>query len=506
MTTTWCRTLGAALVVTGLSVTGLRAQEQAAPRPTVPQRPAQASPPPLPPLPITQIDTRLATPARGQEDQAQPARPPAPQPLSPVPATQLDERLPASRAGQNFSLSFSEAQPIREVLLLMLKDTGLSVAIDPDATGTFTGELADVTLKQALDITLPPLALDYTLENKVLHVFRRPTETRFFTVNYVATRRSGERTTSAPTGLAGASRPQASGAAGGLPGPAAGASVTSSDVTDFYDELSSTVRALLSAEGRFTIDRKAGLVQVTDYADRLERVSHYLELAELRATRQVQIEATFLEVDLNEAASAGINWSTVFTAAGAAVKLVQQSAPADPGQAFTLGVRVVDLDGLLKAFATQGNVTVLARPRVAAMNNEPAIIRASTQHVVPGAASPGRGAAGGERQMESTPQTITDGVVLTVTPQISADGVIHMSVAPTVARQSGDGAPPRGAPAVMVRGADTLVRVHEGETILLGGLMQAPSQGDKTTGDKARGRRPAARRTELVILLTPTII
>jgi len=54
-------------------------------------------------------------------------------------------------------------------------------------------------------------------------------------------------------------------------------------------------------------------------------------------------------------------------------------------------------------------------------------------------------------------------------------------------------------PIVSVREADTLVRVQEGETVMIAGLMQ-----DRTTVDKTK--RPKKRKTDLIILLTPTIM
>ncbi len=467
---------GAVLVTVALGVAGLRGQGQGRPGSPATQRPVSSSPTPLQPLPVSQVDTRQ---------------------LPPLHVTQLDDRLPAP-TGQAFSVSFAEPQPIRDVLLLMLKDTGLSVVIDPDVAGTFTGELANVTLKQALDITLSPLGVAYTLERNVLHVFKRPAETRFFSVNHVATVRHGQRTTSVPTG--------ASGGEGS-------ASVTSFDASDFYQELGTTIAALLSPDGRFTIDRKAGLVQVTDLPERLDRVANYLELAELRATRQVQIDVVLLEVELPPS-SAGIDWRAVLAAAGSpTTRGDERSAP--PGAAFTFGA-VPDIDVLLGAFRTQGTVTVLARPRVAAMNNEPAIVRATTER--PTGAAQGGQARNRERDGGPTsPGAPTaEALVLSVTPQVSADGIIQMSVAPVLARESADGSRPAGDD-VVVHGTDTVVRVRKGETVLLGGLMRM-STSTGTTGPGGLAQVPLvgrvakpepqerARKSELVILLTPTII
>ena len=59
------------------------------------------------------------------------------------------------------------------------------------------------------------------------------------------------------------------------------------------------------------LDRTAALLQVTDRPSRLARVEQYLEAVMLRVTRQVQIEAKVIEVELHDEFSAGINWRAV---------------------------------------------------------------------------------------------------------------------------------------------------------------------------------------------------
>jgi type II secretory pathway component GspD/PulD (secretin) len=89
-------------------------------------------------------------------------------------------------------------------------------------------------------------------------------------------------------------------------------------------------------------------------------------------------------------------------------------------------------------------------------------------------------------------QTLTEGVVLSVTPQISADGIIHMSINPSFTGRTGvaTSRPGENVPIISVREADTLVRVRQGETIVVAGLMSERS----------------SRTIELVMLLTPTIM
>ena len=494
MKTTWRGSLGAALAITALGVSVLPARAQTTQQAPPSQRPPQ-TPPPLPPLPVTH----------------------------------LEERLKSRAPDQVFSLTFSEPVSIREVLLLAVQDTGYSVVLDPDVEGTFTGELKNVTLKQALDAALRPLNLEYSIGDNILRVFKPKMETRVFNLNYVATRRSGSHGLSASTGAAGSAPGGVSGAAaiagggawqgGALGGGLGGsqASVTGSDSTDFFSEVEKGIQTLVSPDARYNVDRKAGLVQVSDYPDRLDKIGLYLDLVQLRVNRQVQIQAKVLEIDLNHEASAGINWSTVLRSAGSSVSLTQPS-PRSAAGAFTLAVDIRDFSGLLKALETQGSVNVLSSPRVAAMNNEPMLMRVGTQDVFFVTTSQVDAATGRILQTTVSPQSINEGVVLNVTPQVSGDGIITMSISPSVTERTGQATSRLGdtVPIIAARETDTLVRVREGETVVIGGLMQervtrnrskVPVLGDiPLLGGLFRRDSTSKRKSELVILLTPTIM
>ena len=83
-----------------------------------------------------------------------------------------------------------------------------------------------------------------------------------------------------------------------------------------------------------------------------------------------------------------------------------------------------------KAIAEQGTVTMIAAPHVVAMNNEPAVMRAGTEAVYFTTASQHRPRTDA-RQRTTTPVAILEGLTLTVTAQIAADGIVQLSVAPT---------------------------------------------------------------------------
>jgi len=457
--------------------------------------------------------------------------------LPPLAVSQIDEGRRSDAMAQTLSLSFSEPVPIRDLLLLLVRDTDLSVVVDPEAQGTFTGELKNVTLRQALDIILEPHGLSAVISDRIVRVRREQTETRIFNINYVATRRSGTRGTGLGGGMAGTPGMGAYGGAGGAYAAGAGgagygagyyggaggiggsqASVSGTDSGDVFEELQAGVQTLLSDAGKMNLDRKAGLLQVTDLPSRLDKIAIYVEAYENRALRQVRIVAKILEVELSEGYSAGIDWSLVLSKANKSATLTQQLAPTSGSGAFTLGLNIKDFAGLLDAFGSQGRVNVMASPWVTAMNNEPAVMRVGTQDVFFVTTSQVDAGTGQILQTVVTPQTITEGVVLSVTPQIAADGIINLSIMPSITERTGTATSRLGdqVPIVSVRETDTLVRVHQGETIVIAGLMQ-----DRTTVEKSKvpllGDVPVVgglfrrdertkRKTDLVILLTPTVM
>jgi MSHA biogenesis protein MshL len=398
---------------------------------------------------------------------AKPAVLPSGQP-PPLPLTQLDDRvLAADLDNRAFTLTFAQPVAIGDLLLLLVRGTSLSLVPDPGISGSFIGELKNVTVRQALGLVLPPLDLNFAAEGGVIRVFRREPETRLFDVNYIATLR----TASSRVGADAAGRADSF------------AQVESATGSDLFAELGKGVQTLLSSRGVFNLDRKAGLLQATDFPERLDRVAVYLDAVQTRANRQVQIEALVVEVELTDAAAQGLDWTALRQSAGAAATGTR------PTRALS-GLRVTDVAKFLAALAEQGKVETLASPRLRALNNEPAIVRCAEARTNAADSQSGLGA-----------------VTLSVTPQIGADGVVMLSLSPFVTLGSGHAA----AAAPAIREADTLARVADGETIVMAGfgrdreLRERKSVG-RVGGWLGRATVVTKRRVELVVLLTPTIL
>jgi type II secretory pathway component GspD/PulD (secretin) len=363
-----------------------------------------------------------------------------------LPLTQLDERgRAADLDNRTFTLTFAQPVPVKDLLLLLVRGTTLSVVPDPAVTGSFIGELKNVTVRQALGLILRPFGLDFAVDGPVVRVFRREPETRIFDVNYIATQRAAES------------------AVGGDGGDRTRAEVSSSTKTDLFGELATGVRTLLSERATFNVDRKAGLLQVTDFPERLDRVALYLEAVQDRVHRQVQVDARVVEVELSDEKAPGIDWTALATQMTGTLTAAERASP----RRSLTGLRVTDVTKFMNLVAAQGKTTVVANPQLLALNNEPAIVRA-------------------------------DAFTVMVTPQIGADGVVMLSVSPIVT-----------APAVAE--SDMLARVADGETLVVAGFIRDRETRERknvgiTGGWFGRATVVTRRRVELLILLTPTIL
>jgi type II secretory pathway component GspD/PulD (secretin) len=378
--------------------------------------------------------------------------------LLPLPLTQLDERTLAPDIDhRTFTLTFPQPAPIREVLVALVKDTNLSIVPDPDVNGSFIGELKNVTVRQALDLVLPPFGLDYWMNGSFIRVFARAPETRVFTIDYIASERLG----SASAGTA--------------------ARVTTTSAGDVYDDISRGVQALMSDRASFNVDRKAGLLQVTDFPDRLERIGAYLDAVHDRVHRQVDIDVRIVEVEFSDPSAETIDWSALSAQPNAATLSGTAGAPA--------GLRVTNPSEFLAKLAEQGTVASLAAPRIRVLNNEPAVIRAESA------------AATDRDRRDANAHAISLGV----TPHVSSDNFITLSLTPLVTLQPFD-----ATAGTATREADTLARVRDGETIVLAGFTRVREARERRVGPTGgwfgRSTTVTRKRVELVILLTPRIV
>ena len=276
---------------------------------------------------------------------AEPLKPPAPRGEKlvelVVPQREEEKKVPE----QLYSLFVREAS-IQDVLLTFSKESEFNIVIDPGLSAKVTIDLKQVTLKEALDALLSPLGWTYAVQGKFVKIFKPQMETRLFTLNYIATKRSGKREIYASTtgGTQAMSYPGQTSSTGlaGLPSAvtprasrAGFTDLTSVDEVDLWNEVQKGLEAIIfgamaepekegsSEAGKITstrvdgqgkkliINRSTGLIWVTDFPAVLNKVASLLEGIEGTSQRQVTIQAKIMEVILSEESKAGINWKVI---------------------------------------------------------------------------------------------------------------------------------------------------------------------------------------------------
>jgi general secretion pathway protein D len=299
------------------------------------------------------------------------------------------------------------------------------------------------------------------------------------------------------------------------------------------------------------INPMSGTISVLATEKQHQLVQQHLDNITNAAQRQVLIEATIVEVRLSDAYQAGVDLRRLATTGGFAIASLfgggAVAAAAVAAGATTGGLTInrgpetgssSNITASIRLLQEFGNTRVLSSPKVMAINNQTALLKAVDNIVYfEVQAQQGVTTAGGTITapvFTTTAKTVAVGVVLGVTPQINEDGRVTLTVRPTVSRLLGPGKQDpnpnlcgTGAvvfaacisnvvPEVQIRELESVLQVASGQTVVLGGLMeddvtfnreQIPGAGDlPTIGEAFRFRNERAQKRELIIFLRPTVI
>ncbi len=240
---------------------------------------------------------------------------------------------------------------------------------------------------------------------------------------------------------------------------------------------------------------------------------------------QVHIEAQVLEVTLNDSLSLGVSWflSNIVPELGFEDGIAP-SRSADFRTGNTTGEdggffgQIAKITGggnfvsaTISALDTTTDIRVLSTPSLVVRNNEEASINVGESIAVQGTSfNPG----GNQTGTIQSNQYLQTGVELTVTPRVNPGGLVYLDVIQTVS--SPGPRPPSGNPDINDRSISTKIAVQSGNTVLLGGLIRETVD-DSSSGIPGLRRIPylgalfgetstSTQRTELLVLITPTVV
>jgi MSHA biogenesis protein MshL len=501
----------------------------------------------------------LASCAHVKEAAKNKGTPPVPNPISissPVAPMAEGTRIDTEDPEELFTFSLREAD-VRDVLRALAKQSRYNVVVEPDVKGMCTIDIKNVTLEKAVEYIVEPLGFSYKIERKTVYVSKAKLETILFPINYLALRKIGDSTVAGTTGgtSAGGTTPQTTGTvppSGTTPQttgtvPPSGSSTTSSislrsiSSSDIWRTLEENIEKLLSKEGRVFVNSQASMVVVTDYPKHLKSVTTFLASIEAVVHRQVMIEAKVVEVFLSDGYKEGINWQILngklwdYT-----INVGQQlrspivlpgsttsTATNPPFFALFVGGANLDINNtFVELLKTQGTINIVSSPKIATMNNQRAVIKVARQDVyfdVQQSTSTGVSAV---PTVTYTPKFINVGLILDVIPQIDDAGNIILNIHPMLTNKVSEVAQPINTgigpttftyvPVLDVRETDTMVKVKDGDTVIIGGLLQDYKISDVSgipglmslpvIGKVFSYKEERTQKIELVILLTPRII
>jgi general secretion pathway protein D len=306
---------------------------------------------------------------------------------------------------------------------------------------------------------------------------------------------------------------------------------------------------------------ETGILTIRASQSQQAQVKAYLESVMQVAARQVLIEATIVEVELNKSFQMGIDWSRLSASAQQRGWALSQSLGSDAAQlnratgqwesnnsknalgqnngnvAFMLSYlnplsRFGNLSASVTLLEQFGKTRVLSSPKLMVLNNQTAILKVVDNLVyftIQSQISQSSSNNGANLQaVTTTANTVPVGLVMAVTAQINSHQRVNLNVRPTVSkvlRYVEDPNPQLGSggsrivssvPEIQVREMESVLNVASGHIAVLGGLMQDDQRefSDRVPGlsrlpvigQAFIGKNQAAKKTELIVFLRPTVI
>lgn len=408
--------------------------------------------------------------------------------------------LDTKYTGEPINFSLRDAD-IREVLRTFAKLSGLNVIVQPGVTGSVTVQFEQVPWDQALEQILKINNLWYELEGNIMRIAPRDTLNQEAAAE-AERRKSIELSVPLRTIVKRVSYAEANTVASLLRSGGQG--------------------GLLSQRGSVTVDARTNTLIIKELPSFMDSVLAIIEEID-EPEPQVLIEARIVETTKRTSRSLGIAWGFEAESSAALGNTTGLDFPNNVaseggvnlltgGQNGIIGLtlgNVLDsfiLDAQLQAAESEGLINVLSTPKIATLNNERAEIQSGLQIPIQTVSN-----------NTVTVQFVNATLRLAVTPQVTAEGTVLMSIEiqkrePQLAFavQGATNAP------IATKEARTRVIVRDGGTTVIGGIYEVSAdQGSDRVpglanipfiGRLFKNNRRSDENEELLIFITPRVI
>jgi MSHA type pilus biogenesis protein MshL len=379
-----------------------------------------------------------------------------------------------------YALVFDNA-PLGAVISAITKDTDLNLSVESeiDLVKPVTVNLKRVTFQEALDmVVVKGAGYAWKIEDGNLNIKRF--DERIYHLDYLDM--SGETAIEV-----GGDMLTAGVADSGVAGKFQVKTERSVENTDVWTRLQTDLEGLKSEQGTLRVNRNAGIIYMADTPRRLASMVRFLDSLSESLHRQVFLEAKIMEVKLSDTNKYGIDWSSMnvdFTSGSNAL-------PDNLSISFNSGGTIAladqsNLSLILDFLQTQGDVSVLSNPHLTVMNGRSAVMTVGYQFPYGDVTGVDRDPETGVITFGTSIKRTVLGLQLGITPQISSDGIVTLHIVPTITRIQGeekvelptsvDTTQTISNPVIDLQELATTVRVMEGDSIVLAGLISQLKQ------------------------------
>jgi general secretion pathway protein D len=300
----------------------------------------------------------------------------------------------------------------------------------------------------------------------------------------------------------------------------------------FWTKIQSEINSILSrnadenSNSKAILNQDAGMLTVTGNKKQLDSVKRYVTTMMKRLHKEILIEAKLIEVTYDDSKTDGVDWSKFQLGISGSSDATRQRTAGILTRGFREPNYLIgynfSIDGLISFLKTQGDVKIVSNPKVMTLNNQSAVINVGTE--VNYRYDDGSSTTISNGTTTTTPSYTTDstfvGVTLDITPQVTNDNFIMLKINPIVSEISKEHIDANGvpflAPDIKIKQLSSIVKVKDGNKVLIGGLINKNEKITNTSvpllssipfiGNAFKSKAKVITNSELIIVLIPHIV
>jgi len=389
----------------------------------------------------------------------------------------------AGAAGNRLMSIDVQHADIKSVLRSISEFSGSNIISGPEVEGMVTAHLKNIPWRQAMDIILKSHGFDFREEYGIIRVSTIEKLTKEELEEQAAERKKDDL----------------------LPLKTEIINLSFANA----DEMKDALQRMVSKRGNIDVEKGSNALVVTDIEKNIVKVREMCTELDMKL-KQVEIVAKMVDVDFEATREFGIRWDAMnLNPADVSVigDVVVDALSSGPIGQFRVGTVQSwgEVQAIVDMLEKENKANIISNPRIITADNREASILVGKE--IPLIVSDEAG--------NPITELTKVGIGLRVTPHVNSDGTVTMDLHPEVSELSSQ-ATVQGGVIISMSEADTRVVVADGETAVIGGLINEVETNIEeglpilkdvpVLGNLFKFQNDTTKKRELIIFVTPKII